>query len=305
MFQYSLSELMLRILREYNEHLGLNNPPPTAQLYNSLALYIENVKEDAAESFNNLNGKVVTIRDDLTQLQDFVANDMFIEFRFTDNPDYTLVEGRKTGGWREVGKIYKQTAEQLQNKIEGSDSIVVDLNETGDKLEIHIDYEVLNKIERALLIPSTYPTEFELVGVDTDRKQQRVRLGDGLTYNELSGILEVSGGGGSAKPLYMHSFELSFGIGGDKKCKFNIRALSTQSEEFTSTNIISSLDSSDLIIVKAMMYDYTYTNYFPVTSIIFTGYSFYGRVFFPEGFEDIQGGVVNETTITYTSIAEF
>lgn len=43
--------------------------------------------------------------------------------------------------------------QNLIGKFEGSDTVVVDLNEMGDKIEIHLDGEVIGKIDRALLLP--------------------------------------------------------------------------------------------------------------------------------------------------------
>lgn len=68
----------------------------------------------------------------------------------------------------------------LATLIEGSESVVVDVNEEGTALEVHIDAEVMQKINRALLLPMTTPTEQELVGVDTANGQNRITIGDNL-----------------------------------------------------------------------------------------------------------------------------
>lgn len=49
------------------------------------------------------------------------------------------------------------TAELLQGLIDGSETVVVDLNESGDKLEIHLDYEVIQKLDRSVLTPLSIP----------------------------------------------------------------------------------------------------------------------------------------------------
>ena len=46
-------------------------------------------------------------------------------------------------------------ASDLIDLFEGSETVVVDLNETGDKIEIHLDSELIAKIERALLMPTS------------------------------------------------------------------------------------------------------------------------------------------------------
>ena len=50
------------------------------------------------------------------------------------------------------------TAEVLFEKIKGSESIVVDINEDNKALEIHLDYELIGKIDRAILTPLSRPS---------------------------------------------------------------------------------------------------------------------------------------------------
>lgn len=68
----------------------------------------------------------------------------------------------------DVDKIKVQTLESL---IEGSETVVVDLNDQGTKLEIHLDYEVEQKLDRALLLPLTPPESVKCVAVDSNNAQ--------------------------------------------------------------------------------------------------------------------------------------
>ena len=64
--------------------------------------------------------------------------------------------------------------------ITGSDTIVVDTSEEGDKLEIHLDAEVIQKLEKMLVIPEATPTETVIVAINNTGKQILLKLGAGL-----------------------------------------------------------------------------------------------------------------------------
>lgn len=93
---------------------------------------------------------------------------------------------------------------EIYAKIDGSDTIDVDINEGGN-LEFTLDTQLVQKINRALLHPMSSPTEFELVGIDTNNSQQRVTLGDGLSYD--ASTKKLSGGGGGK--MYEHHIKFA------------------------------------------------------------------------------------------------
>lgn len=64
----------------------------------------------------------------------------------------------------------------IKLNIKGSETIVVDVDEFDNALEIHLDSEFVNKIERALLLPLSSPSEdmFVLVGVNNSQKLEPV-----------------------------------------------------------------------------------------------------------------------------------
>lgn len=78
-------------------------------------------------------------------------------------------------------------------KLEGSESVVVDLNEAGTALEVHIDALVMQKINRALLAPVSAPAERSVVAVDTNNSEI------------LIPVSQLGGGGGA---VYRHVVEL-------------------------------------------------------------------------------------------------
>lgn len=68
----------------------------------------------------------------------------------------------------------------VEDNIEGSETIVVDLNEDDSKYEIRLDNDYKTKIDRALVSPLSSPTDNALVGVDETNTQTQNYLGDGL-----------------------------------------------------------------------------------------------------------------------------
>lgn len=77
------------------------------------------------------------------------------------------------------------TAEKLLSLFEGSETIVVDLNEDGSKIEFHLDGEVVNKLSRALLIPVQSPSEVQLVAIGTDGSQVNIPISEVAGGNRL------------------------------------------------------------------------------------------------------------------------
>ena len=64
----------------------------------------------------------------------------------------------------------------LAELIEGSESVVVDVNEEGTALEVHLDGSITSKINRALLQPLSAPTEDSVVIVTPQNGQSVVPL---------------------------------------------------------------------------------------------------------------------------------
>lgn len=101
-------------------------------------------------------------------------------------------------------RLDERIDDYAEDNIEGSDTIVFDLNEQGDKYQISIDQDVLDTISGklnatksavatvgGLVIPSATPTEDLLVGIDTTNGQQNITIGSGLTL--VNGELSATG----------------------------------------------------------------------------------------------------------------
>ena len=86
--------------------------------------------------------------------------------------------------------LYASGAE-LTLPIKGKEGLIVDVDETNECIEIHLEDTFLqnvNRAARALVTPVQKPISFELVGIDTTNDQARVKLGDGLQYE--NGVLK-------------------------------------------------------------------------------------------------------------------
>ena len=97
--------------------------------------------------------------------------------------------------------------------IKGSESVVVDVSEDNTAIQIHLDAEILQNIERALKIPVGTIPATELVAVTSSKEQKMLMVGDGLkiendkisTDNGVETI-EISQSGASG---YLNSDDLN------------------------------------------------------------------------------------------------
>lgn len=78
----------------------------------------------------------------------------------------------------------------LADIVEGSDTVVIDVSEDGEHLEVHLDAGVVQKIERAILLPVSAPTQ-EVVPV--------VGTNNAVSYKAYN-----AGGSGGGTTLYKH-----------------------------------------------------------------------------------------------------
>ena len=90
---------------------------------------------------------------------------------------------------------------QSKLPITGSDTVVVDLATDGTHANIHLNADIKNKLDKALITPTSTPTATEIVAVDNTNSQTMLAIGDGLSVE--NGTLKVSGGSGNGK-LYVH-----------------------------------------------------------------------------------------------------
>ena len=89
---------------------------------------------------------------------------------------------------------------QSKLPITGSDTVIVDLAEGGTHANIHLNADIKNKLDKALVTPTSTPTATEIVAVDNTNSQTMLAIGEGLSVE--NGTLKASGGAGSK--LYGH-----------------------------------------------------------------------------------------------------
>ena len=100
-----------------------------------------------------------------------------------------------------VGEEILEIPSTMYLPLKGSESIVIDVDESGDFIEIHLDADIAAKLGRVLVTPMSAPASVSLVAVDTSNAQTMLTLGSGLSVS--GGVLSVSGGGGGGGAEYI------------------------------------------------------------------------------------------------------
>lgn len=93
-----------------------------------------------------------------------------------------------------VGEEILEIPSTMYLPLKGSESIVIDVDESGDFIDIHLDADIAAKLGRVLMTPMSAPASVSLVAVDTSNAQTMLTLGEGLSVS--GGVLSASGGGG-------------------------------------------------------------------------------------------------------------
>ena len=93
-----------------------------------------------------------------------------------------------------VGEEILEIPSTMYLPLKGSESIVIDVDESGNFIDIHLDADIAAKLGRVLVTPMSAPASVSLVAVDTSNAQTMLTLGDGLSVS--GGVLSASGGGG-------------------------------------------------------------------------------------------------------------
>lgn len=65
--------------------------------------------------------------------------------------------------------------------LKGSDTIVVDIAEDNESIEIHLDSEIVNDLSRTLKTPVTTPETTQIVAIDSTGAQTLLELGTGVS----------------------------------------------------------------------------------------------------------------------------
>ena len=88
------------------------------------------------------------------------------------------------------GDTAEVTVQQLHSLIEGSTTVVADINEAGTALNIHLGNAYKMKVDNSLQVPTVAPAETKLVGIGTNKAQTMFGIGNGLCIN--GGKLETN-----------------------------------------------------------------------------------------------------------------
>ena len=108
----------------------------------------------------------------------------------------TIADGLNINGSFDIalddGEILEIPSE-MYIPVRGSESIVIDVDESGTFFDVHLDADITAKLARALVTPMSAPSAISLVAVDTANAQQMLSIGDGLTVE--NGTLKAAGGG--------------------------------------------------------------------------------------------------------------
>ena len=109
-----------------------------------------------------------------------------------------------------VGEEIIEIPSTMYLPLKGSESVVIDVDESGNFIEVHLDADIAAKLGRVLMTPMIAPASVSLVAVDTSNAQTMLTLGDGLSVS--GGVLSASGGGGGGGlQLYQHKITFNNG----------------------------------------------------------------------------------------------
>ncbi|MCQ2382738.1 MAG: collagen-like protein [Clostridia bacterium] len=192
----------------------------------TLLKWLKKVEKALAESVLE-DVEVVTI--DATHIK--------LVFKFEDETEIetssiTLPRGLKgdTGATGEAGPQGPQgpkgddgsdaevTAENVLAVTEGSETIVVDLAEDEEHIEIHLDADVVAKIENALQLPLNPPTTEKIVAIGTNGAQKLIDI----------------------PKLYLHN--IKFKLYEQEYVNAMISIISSKSNAYTSADFVAGID---------------------------------------------------------------
>lgn len=73
--------------------------------------------------------------------------------------------------------------------VKGSESIVIDVDESGTFFDIHLDADIVEKLSRVLVKPMSAPQSVAIVGITPSNTQTLITIGEGLEI--VGGVLRV------------------------------------------------------------------------------------------------------------------
>ena len=148
------------ITYEYAQLRGGGLPLTAEELCNCVVQWVQQYTQDQISATGETLNKI------RTATYEAITSQLPIKLtkREANEGDYNLLS---MDIWLDVQQLFQELmallhATDLLNYFEGSDTVVVDLNEAGDKIEIHLDGDVLAKLDRAVLTPTQAPAESEV-----------------------------------------------------------------------------------------------------------------------------------------------
>lgn len=75
--------------------------------------------------------------------------------------------------------------------VQAGNGISIDASEDDKSIIIKLDQDTTNKLSRALVTPLSAPTDHEIVGIDTNNAQIRIKVGDNLYLDPDSHTLSI------------------------------------------------------------------------------------------------------------------
>lgn len=172
-----------------------------------------------------------------------------------------------------VGEEVLEIPASMYLPLKGSESIVIDVDESGDFIDIHLDADIAAKLGRVLVTPMSAPASVSLVAVDTSNAQTLLTLGDGLSVS--GGVLSASGGNsggvsidiqsGFSNVTIVHSNGQTESFTSGRITKDDVRViyitLSTASNIYASNALI--INTNTKAILSTEDFDYYHTPSLP------------------------------------------
>lgn len=152
------------ILVEYAQSRGGGLPLTAEEICNAVVLWAQQYFSSASAGINvtveEVDGKlVISVQD--SALANYLVNN------FEASQGSLEVDGVGNNGYDiTINEEWLKTF--IENFVVGSETVVVDYDEDNQKLEIHLDYTVIQKLERAILLPVDNPSEESVPVVDVD-----------------------------------------------------------------------------------------------------------------------------------------
>lgn len=193
---------------------------------------------DTGDGFNSIDKMIVSYADNVISVADGFQIDIATQFK-------TI-----------VGDLLATASGTFTLPIEGTGTIICDVDEANKKINIHLDAAYKNKIDHALQLPTTAPRATQLVGVGTNNAQTMLGIGEGLSIN--GGNLETNTQSGQ------YYIEINNGIGGiSLKCGTMGDSMHVLTPEKNVQEIIANLGQ---MYVSGYV-SYSQTEVYPVISI--------------------------------------